>query len=142
MILRNHLAYFKAIKLAVQNIGQSLNQKSYNSRFRGVVVRPRHFTPHEKFYWHVLQVAFPDSGDDWYELPGSADMWPENFNYEANGWTVPAVSRSGRKRLRRVFKAIYSNRMNEDMPADLIQLLHVRSDEVEDMGKSKGKSKA
>ena len=87
-------------------------------------------------------MAFPDSDDDWYELPGSADMWPENFNYEANGWTVSAVSRSGCKRLRRVFKVIYSNRMNEDMPADLIQLLHVRSDEVEDMGKSKGKSKA
>ena len=50
MIVQNHLAYFKAIKLAVQNIGQSLNQKGYNSHFHGVVVHPRHFSPHEKFY--------------------------------------------------------------------------------------------
>ena len=50
----------------------------------------RAFSREERVVWCLVCALEEENDDGWRDLPGPALDWPENFDFRAEGWEVPA----------------------------------------------------
>ncbi|KAI9765045.1 MAG: hypothetical protein M1840_007870 [Geoglossum simile] len=56
-------------------------------------IRLSSFKPVEIVVWQISTMSGGNFKCGWYQLPGPASLWPDNFDFDSAGWVVPTMER-------------------------------------------------